>query len=557
MLDKITINGIDVTDYRITWQNESEWKYAIDSLNIDFSPSINDVIDLTTGMRIIVTRGYVTDIDEVVIDGDITQVKPQVDKVSCVCKGRMIDAVKYGRTKSWDKDIDTEAGIGSEIFKNICDHCQLDYDALTIPPTGVLDIDLITKFIQNDEDDFQMMNSLSETYERIITYDYQNAKVNWKDKGYTIYPVPLVVGVDIQNQIKWKENMEQLINLVKVNGATVYDKINPGVFAGPATEFQLLKTPEDTEVRDSSGTGTLYVRGQKDVGIIGIDFDYYVDTESKKVIFGSPVSNIWIRYGAQVPMPILLRNQTSIDTYGGPNKIPHFRSFTFNDIKNVTDAEDRARTILNKYSTPFIETNEIQINDDMIITNGIIKPGYLINISDSFNPKYTSVNVFVKIVRKSIPHLGDILVVGDEIWRTEDWQTEQMKKINLLFADLNKNQDILISGFDFNYTIPFKNRYAYMERRSIAGEVGIYGNSTFGIYGISKYGTYSSFTEFILDSSISGILGKNRIGINSLSWHVLKLIQGNNEYEEYLYDNIFIDAASTATIDYTNMRVTF
>ena len=59
--------------------------------------------------------------------------------------------------------------------------------------------------------------------------------------------------------------------------------------------------------------------GQKGVVTVGTDFDYYVDVEQKKIIFATSKSNIWVRYGAQVPMPVVVKNQTSIDTYGGPN----------------------------------------------------------------------------------------------------------------------------------------------------------------------------------------------------------------------------------------------
>jgi hypothetical protein len=97
--------------------------------------------------------------------------------------------------------------------------------------------------------------------------------------------------------------MEQLINKIKVKGATVYDNMTEE-FTGPDKEFLLSKTPEDTEVRQGSSTGSLYVRGQKDIGIIGTDFDYYIDVEQKKLIFATDKSNIWIRYGTQVPMPV-------------------------------------------------------------------------------------------------------------------------------------------------------------------------------------------------------------------------------------------------------------
>lgn len=556
MQDYVEINGIDVTEKRIMWEYISEWKYAIDSLNIDFSPSLLDLIPtLATGMRIKVKRGFVTPTDEFIIDGDITQVKPQADRISLVCKGRMIDAVKAGRVKSWDKDIDVEQGIGSEIFKTICSDCSLNYDSTTIPSTGTADADKVVKFIQNDEDNFEMMNRLTELYERVITYDYDQGKVYWQDRGITDYGHPLVVGVDIQNQIKWKENMEQLINKVKVHGATVYDKINPAVFAGPATIFQLTRTPEDTEVRQDSGTGALYRRGQKGVGTIGTDFDYYVDVEQKQIIFGTNKSNIWVRYGAQVPMPIVATNPVSIEQYGGPNQIPHFKSFTFSDLKDVNDAEDRARTILNKYSTPFWETREdVQIQDETIQTYGLIKPGYLVNVIDSFNNK--NMNLFVKIVSKSFPHIGDRITIGDEIWRTEDWQTEQMKKINLLFNNLNKNQDILITTIDNTEDITYENRYMYFEKLNIAGETGFYGNAAKGIYGLSKYGTYASLSAFILGSPISGLLGINKLGSGALFWETVRLLQGDDTYKELIGDDVFYDNVNSTGVTWNTTTKT-
>ena len=42
--------------------------------------------------------------------------------------------------------------------------------------------------------------------------------------------------------------MEQLVNKVRIEGATVYD-VAEETFAGPASIFTLSKTPEETEVR--------------------------------------------------------------------------------------------------------------------------------------------------------------------------------------------------------------------------------------------------------------------------------------------------------------------
>ena len=537
MYDKVTINSIDVTEYRITWNYESEWRVAIDSLIIDLSPAISSALTLEVGQRIIVTRGFVTSTDETVFDGDITQVKPQVDRMSLVAKGRMYDAVKSAQVKSYDKNIDTEAGIGSEIFKSLCDDAGLSYTPAagdltngSINFTGSGDPDKIVKFIQNDEDDFQKMDELAELYDYIIYYDYSTGLVYFQPKGFVVYSRNLTVGIDIQNQIKWKVNMEQMINKVKIHGSTVYDKINPAVFTGPATTFQLLKTPEDTEVRDTNSSGTLYTRGQKGVGILGTTFDYYVDTVQKTIVFATNKSNVWVRYGAQVPMPVVLSDPASIIKYGGPNQIAHFKTFTFNDLKDVVDAEDKGRAILNKYSTPFYETREdVQIDDTVIQNYGLIKPGYLVRIIDNFNN--LDLNVFVKIVKKSIPHIGDRIIVGDEIWRTEDWQSTQMKKINLLFNELNKNQDVLITTIDLSYDIPIENRYSYIEKRSLIGN-----------------------NSFIIGSAVSGILGTNKLGWGGTAFSTIALVQGDQTYTEYFYDTIF-KGTGTANWDTTNKRL--
>jgi len=552
--DYIEVDSIDLTKYRLNWQNEEEWDMSIGILNITFAPSVTNAITLTVGMEITVQRGFTTATDEYVFIGVITQVKPETSKIVCSCKNPLYDAIKSRQTKSWDKNIDTEGGVGSEIFKTICTHSGISYTSASVPTTGTADSQKITKFIQNDEDDFDRMNELANRYQRVITYDYDNDIVVFKEKGFTTYPVTLNVGTEIQGQIKWKENMEQMINKVTVNGATVYDKVIES-FAGPASEFTLSKTPEDTQVFiNHATTDDLQTRGQKDIGTLGTDFDYYVDVQQKKLVFNAAVSDLWINYGAQVPMPVIRKNQTSIDTYGGPNKKPHHRKFTYTDLKDISDAENRAYSILTKYSVPFNEVQNIPINDSVIIANGNFAPGTVVRIIDVYNNK--DLNVFVKSVTKSWPHIGDTITVGDEIWRTEDWQADVSKKINQLFNELNKNQDIVITVEDLPRVIPYERRYMYLESRNVVGDVGVYGHPLYGIYGTSLYGTDVD-SSFILDSSKFGIMGTSVLGTSSGStFAIYKLVHKDNTYKEYFYDTDF-DGTGTATWDTTNKWLSF
>ena len=529
MQDKVIIDGIDVTSYRLKWYESEEWGGSIDSLDLELANSVKSILTLTTGMVITITRGFTTSTDEGVFIGQITQVKPETSIIKLVCKNRVYDAVKSAQVKSWDKDIDTEAGVGSEIFKTICDNSQLTYSAASVPTTGTAETDKIVKFIQNDEDDYQKMNELAEIYNRIITYDYDNDEIEFKAKGYTAYPVALTVGTEIPGQIKWKQNMEQLINKVKILGATVYDKVVE-TFAGPALLFTLTKTPEDTELRiNHATTDTLQTRGQKDVGVIGSDFDYYVDVEQKTLNFSANVSDVWINYGAQVPLPIVLKNTTSIETYGGPNKMPHFKKFSYSDIKDKTDAENRGRAILNKYSTPFNEAKNIPVVDAMLIANGNFKPGMIVQIIDGFNDK--DITVFIQVVTKAWPHIYDKITVGDQIWRTEYWQSKQMEKINQLFNDLNKNQDILTDVIDLDKTIDYGRRYMYLQKVDIT-DTFVLGSSSYGLINVTVV------TDNIVTTTD-------------------QIVQGDNIYKEFVYDDDFEDTSGTATWNTTTKELTF
>jgi len=561
MQDKVVVNGIDVTDSRISWYFSGTWGNSIDAVSIELSASVSSLISIETGLEITITRGFTTSEDETVFIGQIIQVKPSPTTITLVCKNRMIDAVKSAQTKSWDIDIDTESGIGSEIFKDICDNSSLNYTPAkgihtdgSIVNTGTTIANKIVKFIQNDEDDFQKMNELAEHFNYMIDYDYENELVNFLPKGYTNYPVSITVGQEIPAQIKWKENMEQLINKVKIQGATVYDKMVEE-FAPAATIFQLAKTPEDSEVRiNSTTTNDLQVRGQKDVGTLGVDFDYYIDVEQKKIVFATDVSNVWINYGAQVPLPIVLTNSTSVEKYGGPNKKPHFKKFAFNDIKDPKDAEDRGRAILNKYSLPFNEAEKVPVIDSIIETNGPFNPGDLVQIIDPYTGKELS--LFVTEINKSWPHIQDTISVGDEAWKTEDWQAKQMEKINRLFNELNKNQDILIQTFDVERSTELERRYMYLEASNVVGTSGIYGHPLYGIYGTSTYGSTTGGT-CVLGHPTFGRLGVAELGAGTSAKIVVRLQQGNNEYQEYLYDNDFYSDDSTATLNTTTKEVTF
>jgi hypothetical protein len=518
MLRQEFIDGVDVTSACLSWVCNEQYKEAIPQVNMMFSPSLNDIITPRVGMSVLIKRGFVSVEEDYVFRGIITQLSPQVGKIEISAKGMLIEAIKSARIRSWDINIDTEAGVGSELFKAHCDNAGLAYDSTSIVSTGTSTI--IERWVQNDEDDYQKMNQLAELYNYSISYDNKLELTNFSPKGYSTYGHTLVVGVDITKPIAWKYNMEQLCNKVKVNGATVYD-VRVQTFAGPDDVFYLDYTPEDTEVRVGGSGGTLQIRGVEGQPNFGTDYDFYINAENKKLIFSSNESNVYIRYGAQVPQPVVLSDAASIATYGGASSTPTYKIITITDKKTVADAQEAGYAFLSKYSQPFIEAENIPIADNTTQTYGYISVGQLVTIVDpQTGENHTS---FVKEVTKSHPHPQDLITIGDEIWRTENWQTKQMEKINQLFNELNKNQRVIITVVDQNPSVNFEPQYLMVEQRTVTD-------------------------GFIIGSPTLGIIGTSLLGEPTSTFATNNIIQYNNTYKEWFYNTTF-SGTGTATWD--------
>lgn len=452
----VLINEIDVSDYLLSWKINYRYADSINSGQLKLRSTVTSLLSLEGGLNVKIYRGFETP-DVLILDSVITKINTHLTEINLVLKDRLIDAMKTTNTKSWDWDMDPEGGKGSEIFKSIATNAGFEYDENSIDDTGDLPIQKIKKFIQNEEDDYKKMKELADIYQYNVFLDYETGLINFKKKNFINYPAALSVGIDIPAQLNWNENMENMINHLKIIGASAFDTVFE-TFTGPASEFILSKTPEDTEVRINHSTSNdLQTRGQVGVGTVGVNYDYFIDKQNKTLNFDSDVSDVWIRYTRQIPLPVIVKNETSIIKYGGINKKPYKKTMFFNDLTNIDDAIKRGNEIIKKYSVPFITLEDVPILDSVIEENGFIKPGFLIEVIDS-NKDRTS-TLAVREVEMNWPHIYDIVNFGDKIWRTESWQVDQIQKLNQLFNQLNKNQDILNIISEFDRNINFNRRY--------------------------------------------------------------------------------------------------
>lgn len=557
MLTEVKIQDVDVTDKIIKWDCLEDFDDGITTGSLEITLSINSVLEepLEPGNGITIKRGQTTATDEFVFEGQITQVQKQIDRFVVVIRDSLIDAIKTNITKSWDINIDDENGVGSEIFKDIVNnYVGLVADDTSVTSTGTDDAEKLQKFISRNEDAYAKMNELADVYGYIIKRKPSTGKVWFYPKGQTDYGT-VNVGVEVINTPKWLENMEQLRNRITVNGGAVQDKITE-TFSGTGSlaTFELSRTPEDTKVLVG---GVEQLRG---VEGSSTTYDYTVDAELKTFTFitgsipASGTDNIVIEYGAMIPVPVVVRNTTSIEKYGGPNAVPHDYVEQLQEVVTIADAEIYGRELLSRYGTPFNQTAIMLSNDQ--IESSTPEVGNFINVIDSFQDK--DLQLQITQIKKKFPHTNDEFVVGDAQWRTEDFNITTEEKIRTLLEQLNQNQDILVQLFEYTRTASYEKRYFSLVRRSIDSEILIWNHPTRGLWGTQKWGLIDEEQGFILGHIQYGVLGTQKLGDTDAEDEIIKLQQGKNNYKELLYDNLFVDeTTSTGTLNTTTQQFEF
>ena len=527
MLTEVKIDSINISSKLINWKVIESYDAEIPTGVVHLLKTVDSLVTLQNGQSITIKRGFTTSTDEFVFEGQIVQIKTQIDRYVIIIRDKLIEAIKKNVTKSWDKDIDNEAGVGSEIFKDIVNnYVGLTADNTSVDSTGTTNDDKLIKFISRNEDAFSKMIQLANIYGYFIKRKPVDGLVYFKQKGFTDYGT-LTVGTEIIKVPKWKENMEQLKNKITVFGASVEDNITE-TFSGDAaeTEFTLSKTPNDTQVHIS---GVLQTRG---VTGASSTFDYTIDPEIKLLKFesapASGTNNISITYGANIPIPVVVKDTVSIATYGGPDQTPHEYAHYLQQVVSVEDAEKEGRSLLTKFSTPFNSTDFLLSNTQLALS--VPEVGNLITVVDNTNNK--NLQVVILEIEKNYPHANDKIQVGDQEFRLTDNEIDIAERLRQVIESLNTNTDLLTSLFDLTRSIQYKRRYMKMTKNSISGDIFILGHYNFAIVGTSKIG--GSVTD---------------LGTFLIS-------QGQNTYLELFYDNDFKDAGNTTGVwDTTNKEL--
>lgn len=522
-LTYVVIGGVDVTSYVFKWKVERKYDDDIGRVEVFLkrtASAVIDVDDLAIGNTITIQRGVSSATEEYVFRGEVVSVNPSGSYVALECFDKLYEARRRNVTKSFDINIDTEAGKFSEIFKTLIN----DYTTLTCDDTTVQDSGtafLLTKFICNNADVYERCTELAKTLGWQFHYNPVTDKVYFEPKGYVNSGVTLTVGQEIAEVPKWTYDSTELANSVKVIGAE--QEVGTTEYfdgTGAQTEFILTYTPKSVKVY----VGGVLKTGGKEGSTSGT-YHYSFDDDTKTITFqstsipGAGSNNIQVDYTYMLPAPVIGKRWGSINKYGLREK-----TLFKDELKTIDDAKNFMNNYIDQYSEPFLNTTL------KCSSAAEFLPGEQVAVVDNVNG--ISDTILVVSIKQEWPYKYDEVEVGNKILKLSDWMSGLHDRVRRLEEKAGKSQDLLLHVIDLTReTIRVQRRYLLLKKKTAGG--------------------------FIIGNPLYARIGSSPLGNTSTDYTTIRLIPGAEGFCEYLYDTDRIDTdLTTSTIDTTNQQVT-
>ena len=532
-ISKITLDGIDITNYVISWKVEKKYNKNITPAEIVMNKNVRNVVTLTesaAGMPVTIQRGVSSATEYYVFRGSVEKSDITGGFLKLICKDRLQEVIYSQVIYSYDIDVDDEAGIISDIFKDLINRfTPLFADNNSVQSTG--STFKLNKFIANNESVYKKCEELAKSLDWQFYYKPSDNAVYFEPKGYTNSGITLTVGTNVVRVPKWQYDSTQLFNIVKLYGSEyeveTTESGQVGVTSGWTTsEVPLTYTPVSVKIFADAGTPptTLLTGGVS--GSTSGTFHYTVDKDEKKIKWETSAVSasdyVEVRYSFMRQIPIQARSSESITAYRLERPITLYNSQLFNQA----DTEEFARRKVQKNKDPFVYT-KLRVID---VAN--LEVGQTVRVIDSINGEDR--NLLVNTVVMKYPYTFDEVEVGDKIPRTSDWFINTMDRIENLEVKNQREDDILNHLEDFNPAPIAEMRYFQGKLKDITGNiVGIWDHTTMGIWDTAIWG-----------GVISGTTDSNK-----------RMIQGNLTYRELLYDTTFRDSTNTTGTWDTGNRV--
>jgi len=489
----VHLDGIDVTSLCSSYKIDRKFNSTISSGKIIFKSSIIDTginFDINNVYHTVeLWRGVTTSTENKLFSGEIVVFKKDSINIDCDVADNLQKAIRRTVTKSFDKDIDTEAGVMSEIFKTLInDYTDLTADATSVVSSGTVNV--LTKFICNNVSVFEKLKELADILDWQFYYNPSTDLVHFEPKGTPSSGETLTVGTNVVKRPTWSYDKSVLCNKLKIIGAEEITETTEngqvGVTAGyTTTEVQLNNSPYSVKVySDAANPPTTLRTGGNEVTE---SYEYNIDKVNKKILWNTgtyaPLANqfVSVRYSYKLPRPILVKNQISIDNY-----TLHEKKFYAKDLQDISDLEIYAKKYIVKYKSPFL-SSRLKVVD---IAN--LYPGQTVQAIDS-NANIDQ-ELLVVSIQINYPYIPDEVSVSDKQLRLSNWGSEISDRINKLEESTSQEDEILTHIFDYDRTMEHNRQTIKIAKRSYSetsSNLFILGSTKYGVLGTNKLGNIS------------------------------------------------------------------
>jgi len=514
-LTKVLINNVDVATSLLGWDQNPVLGAKLKSIAIELSRNVYSLVPELetdpTGLTVTVQRGETISTEEWVFRGTVLKRDTLGNRVFLKCNDKMFQAVQKNITKTFNANIDTEAGKVSEIFITLGETAGLTLDSTSVEDSGT--VLTLNTFICNNADVFERQQRLAELLDWQFYYSPTTDKEHFEPKGTRAGTDTLTVGTNVVNRPRWKRDGESRVKKAKLFGGPVQTQTTDSFTATASqTVFDLSEIATSIKV---TVDGVEKLGGLEDQSP---DADYFLDSVNKNITFVVPMTG-GEAVVAEVSFlsPLAIEGENPIDT-GLEVRIDK------EDIVKVTDAENYLNTFLARFGVDFLSTT---LNVTNVIDLEVGQTVSVIDIDEGIDQTF-----IITRIRKTFPYAFDEVEVNTEPLEIEEWQISIEDRIKRIEEKLAQEETLVIHLRAGNRTIKIGREWFRFDKRDVSGDTLIWDNPTFGTWDAQDWGETLPGTDTLF-----------------------QLIQGGGIYIEDFLDDDF-EGAGTASWSNTG-SVTF
>ena len=251
-VDRVYVNGIDVTSYRTAWEVKSP-SNDVGKATVTFLRELSQAMSLKTGSIIEIYSGLTSDSLTRDFYGIVTATQDDITGYIVSAQDEMWKASGATFTKLYDitDPSDPFGGDIRLIMIDIAKNANLLMDDTTVDQTAVVVPQVVC-------DNMKISDKLKELSQVLYWHMYQDPitrKVFVSNPAnYPVYPITFETGVNVVESPMYSENINMTVNEVEVQGVRAYTSYVE-TFAGnnSTTTFTLSRSPIATAVKVTVG----------------------------------------------------------------------------------------------------------------------------------------------------------------------------------------------------------------------------------------------------------------------------------------------------------------